>query len=59
VYTILLLIASNVFMTMVITLVVFVVFAHVYLNEPLRWNVAVGFALKAAGAAFVFMPGSS
>jgi uncharacterized protein len=43
----------------VITLVVFVVFAHVYLNEPLRWNVAVGFTLMAAGAAFVFMPWSS
>ena len=40
----------------VITLVVFVVFAHHYLNEPLRWNVAVGFALIAAGAVFVFKP---
>ena len=40
----------------VITLVVFVVFAHYYLNEPLRWNVAVGFALIAAGAGFVFKP---
>lgn len=40
----------------VVTLVVFVVFAHQYLNEPLRWNVAVGFALIAAGAGFVFKP---
>jgi len=40
----------------VITLVVFVAFAHVYLQESLRWNVAVGFALIAAGAGFVFKP---
>jgi uncharacterized protein (DUF486 family) len=40
----------------VITLAVFVVFAQLYLNEPLRWNVVVGFALIAAGAAFVFKP---
>ena len=40
----------------VITLVVFVVFAQFYLNEPLRWNVAVGFLLIGAGAAFVFKP---
>ncbi len=40
----------------VITLAVFVVFAQLYLNEPLRWNVMVGFALIAAGAAFVFKP---
>jgi uncharacterized protein (DUF486 family) len=39
-----------------ITLCVFVVFAHVYLNEPMKWNVAVGFALIGAGAAFVFKP---
>ena len=43
----------------VITLSVFVVFAYVYLDEPLRWNVGVGFCLMAAGAAFVFMPWSS
>ncbi len=40
----------------VITLAVFVVFAQLYLNEPLRWNVAVGFLLIGAGAAFVFKP---
>ena len=40
----------------VITLVVFVAFARLYLHETLRWNVAVGFALIAAGAAFVFEP---
>jgi uncharacterized protein (DUF486 family) len=40
----------------VITLAVFVVFAQLYLSEPLRWNVVVGFALIAAGAAFVFKP---
>ena len=39
-----------------ITLCVFVVFAHFYLNEPLKWNVAVGFALITAGATFVFKP---
>lgn len=40
----------------VITLAVFVAFARLYLHEALRWNVAVGFALIAAGAAFVFEP---
>jgi uncharacterized protein (DUF486 family) len=40
----------------VITLAVFVVFAQLYLNEPLRWNVVVGFAFIALGAAFVFKP---
>jgi hypothetical protein len=29
-------------------------FAVVYLKEPLTWNYAVGFALIAAGAFFVF-----
>ena len=43
----------------VITLVVFVVFAQVYLKEPVRWNVLVGFALIAVGAAFVFKPWES
>jgi uncharacterized protein len=38
----------------VITLVVFVGFASLYLNEPLAWNHAVGFTLIAAGAGFVF-----
>jgi uncharacterized protein (DUF486 family) len=38
----------------VITLVVFAVFANLYLGEPLRWNYAVafGFILCAVGAAF-------
>lgn len=40
----------------VITLAVFVVFARWYLDEPMRWNVAVGFGLIAAGALFVFKP---
>ena len=39
-----------------ITLAVFCVFSVAYLDEPLRWNVLVGFALIAAGAAFVFKP---
>ena len=38
----------------VITLVVFCGFSVTYLREPLGWNHAVGFALIAAGAAFVF-----
>lgn len=38
----------------VITLVVFVGFSAFYLNEPLGWNHAVGFALIALGAFFVF-----
>ncbi len=40
----------------VITLIVFVLFAHFYLNETMRWNVVVGFLLIGAGAAFVFKP---
>jgi len=39
----------------VITLVVFAGFASLYLKESLGWNHAVGFALIAAGAGFVFM----
>jgi uncharacterized protein (DUF486 family) len=39
-----------------ITLLVFVVFARYYLDQPLRWNHAVGFAFIAVGAAFVFKP---
>jgi uncharacterized protein (DUF486 family) len=39
-----------------ITLAVFCVFSVTYLNEPLRWNVIVGFALIAVGAGFVFKP---
>jgi uncharacterized protein len=38
----------------VITLTVFGVFSTVYLNQPVTWNQAVGFALIAAGAFFVF-----
>ena len=38
----------------VITLVVFAGFSAFYLNEPLGWNHAVGFALIALGAFFVF-----
>lgn len=40
----------------VITLMVFIVFATLYLREPLRWNVLAGFALIAGGAALVFAP---
>jgi uncharacterized protein len=40
----------------VITLLVFAVFATVYLREPMRWNVGAGFVLIAAGAALVFAP---
>jgi uncharacterized protein (DUF486 family) len=38
----------------VITLVVFSGFAVVYLHQALNWNHAIGFALIAAGAFFVF-----
>jgi hypothetical protein len=38
----------------VITLVTFAGFSAVYLKEPLGWPHAIGFALIAAGAAFVF-----
>jgi uncharacterized protein len=38
----------------VITLLVFAVFSVVVLKEPLGWNHAIGFALIAAGAGFVF-----
>jgi uncharacterized protein len=38
----------------VITLVVFAGFSVVYLKEPLGWNHALGFALIAAGAGFIF-----
>ena len=37
-----------------ITLVVFGGFSVLVLKEPLGWNHAVGFALIAAGAFFVF-----
>ena len=38
----------------VITLTVFAVFSVLYLKESLTWNHAIGFALIAAGAFFVF-----
>ena len=38
----------------VITLLVFAGFSALYLKEPLAWNHAVGFALIAGGAFFVF-----
>ncbi|MDH7798528.1 MULTISPECIES: DMT family protein [unclassified Beijerinckia] len=38
----------------VITLLVFAGFSTFYLKEQLGWNHAVGFALIAAGAAFIF-----
>ncbi|QFU17240.1 DMT family protein [Microvirga thermotolerans] len=41
----------------VITLAVFAGFSVLYLKEPLGWNHLVGFALIAAGAAFIFRGG--
>ena len=38
----------------VVTLSVFAVFSVLYLKEALTWNHAIGFALIAAGAAFIF-----
>ena len=38
----------------VITLLVFALFSVFYLKEPMTWNYAVGFALVALGAFFVF-----
>ena len=40
----------------IITLVVFAVFATLYLREPIRWNIAAGFFFIAIGAAFIFAP---
>lgn len=40
----------------VLSLTVFIVFARFYFGESLHWNHLVGFALIAAGAAFVFRP---
>jgi hypothetical protein len=37
-----------------ITLVILAGFSVLYLKEPMTWNYAVGFALIAAGAFFVF-----
>jgi uncharacterized protein (DUF486 family) len=39
-----------------ITLVVFVVFATLYLKEPLRWTTVAGFALIGLGATLVYAP---
>jgi len=38
----------------VITLTVFAIFSVVYLNEPFKWNYAVGFGFIACGAFFIF-----
>lgn len=38
----------------VITLLIFAGFSVLYLKEPFTWNMAVGFALIACGAFFVF-----
>jgi uncharacterized protein (DUF486 family) len=38
----------------VITLVIFAGFSVFYLKEAITWNYAIGFALVAAGASFVF-----
>jgi uncharacterized protein len=43
----------------VITLMVFAVFAVLYLKEPLKWNVLAGFLLIALGATLVYAPWSS
>jgi uncharacterized protein (DUF486 family) len=40
----------------VITLVVFVVFAMVYLHERIRWNYAAAFLCILAAVAFTFLP---
>ncbi|NLE59474.1 MAG: DMT family protein [Planctomycetes bacterium] len=39
-----------------ITLGIFCLFSVLYLDEPLKWNYLVGFALIAGGALFVFAP---
>jgi len=38
----------------VVTLLVFAAFSTFYLNEPLGWNHAAGFALIATGAGLIF-----
>jgi uncharacterized protein len=38
----------------VITLVVFSIFSVIYLNQQVRWNHAVGFALIVAAVAVIF-----
>ena len=43
----------------VITLVVFVAFAVLWLGERVRWNYGVAFALIFAAVYFAFLPGTS
>jgi uncharacterized protein (DUF486 family) len=43
----------------VITLVVFVAFAVLWLGEKVRWNYGVAFALILAAVYFAFLPGTS
>ena len=43
----------------VVTLTVFAFFSVLYLGESFRWQQALGFALIAAGAFFVFQSGPS
>lgn len=38
----------------VISLTIFSIFSIYYLQEPFKWNHAVGFALIASGAGFIF-----
>lgn len=38
----------------IITLIVFAGFSTFYLGQPMTWNTAIGFALIAAGAFFIF-----
>ena len=38
----------------IITLLVFAGFSIFYLKEPMTWNYAIGFALVASGAFFIF-----
>ncbi|HVY58648.1 MAG TPA: DMT family protein [Xanthobacteraceae bacterium] len=38
----------------VITLLIFAVFSVLYLRQPFTWNYAIGFALVALGAYFIF-----
>jgi len=40
----------------IITLAVFVVFAILYMKEPMKWNYLVGFLFIVAAAFFVFFP---
>ena len=43
----------------VVTLVVFVAFAVLWLGERVRWNYGVAFALILAAVYFAFLPGTS